>query len=379
VSFSVDGHPVGTGTTAADGVATCAYLVAVDAALGDTPISAAYAGSPALDPSSDKATLTINDIPIRPGLTIVPDHVKAGEKVTAIYRDEDLNDLTASTRFTIAYGAAGAWGVGADPDNVYTSARAGSWRVTAIYGSQTAAATLTVDPNDTLTPTSVTIAPVEAWMTTAQTLTYTVTAKDPFGNPWLASPEPGDWELDGVEGAFDDACLFTPSAPSVGRVRCTVNGVLSNWADLMVTDVGGPGPFLAWDKDTFRFYLCANPMDPQTGLAITGSGTYDIGGELVGVTVAASSSTNVTVTVSNATIQNSLRVLWYLRSGKLLRSYSYSSLNGAAASTWVYNGGVTTTPLGAKAGFWGPAHLLDAYTAGPPAEWGRVRGYCVPQ
>ena len=315
--------------TGADGVATCAYLVPVGAPLGDVPTGAAYAGSADRDASSDDATLTINDVPVRAGLTIVPDHVRAGEKVTAIYRDADLNDLTARTRFTISYGAGGAWDVGSDPDNVYTSARAGSWRVTAVYGAQTAAATLTVDPNATLTPMSVSIAPGEAWMTTAQTLTYTVTAKDPFGNPWSASPEPGDWELDEVAGAFDDACLLTPSAPSVGRLRCTVNGVLSNWADLMVIDPTGPGPFLAWDKDTCRFYLCANPTDPQT-LEITGSGAYDVGGQWVVVTVARG-----TRRTDGDCEQRHVGQLAVVPAEELLRSYGYSSLNGAAASTWI--------------------------------------------
>lgn len=42
-------------------------------------------------------------------------------------------------------------------------------------------------------------------------------------------------------------------------------------------------------------------------------------------------------------------------------------------------GGKTTTPLGTKTGFRAPAHYVDEYEAGPPAEWGSVAGYSVPQ
>lgn len=86
-----------------------------------------------------------------------------------------------------------------------------------------------MDANSTLPPISVGITRLEAWITTAQTQTYIVTATDPLGNAWAANPAPGEWDLDGVAGAFDGACPFTPASAGVGRVRCWVNGVAGNW------------------------------------------------------------------------------------------------------------------------------------------------------
>lgn len=112
----------------------------------------------------------------------------------------------------------------------------------------------------------------------------------------------------------------------------------------MVTEITGPGPFVVWDKGTFAFYLCAAPMYPQTGLPFAGSGSYDTGGRVVDAAVARRSSTDVTVSVS---------VVWYLRGNRLLKSYSYTSIDGAAPSTWTYASDNTFAPTGTQTGFRG--------------------------
>ena len=183
--------------------------------------------------------------------------------------------------------------------------------------------------------------PARAWITTAQTQTYIVTATDPLGNAWAANPAPGEWDLDGVAGAFDGACLH-PSFRRRWARALLGQRRRRQLAELMVTEITGPGPFVVWDKGTFAFYLCAAPMYPQTGLPFAGSGSYDTGGRVVDAAVARRSSTDVTVSVS---------VVWYLRGNRLLKSYSYTSIDGAAPSTWTYASDNTFAPTGTQTGF----------------------------
>ena len=98
--------------------------------------------------------------------------------------------------------------------------------------------------------------------------------------PTKSAPTSAAWLLEGLTGLVDNAWTFTPEAVGVGRVRCVVNGVTSNWAEVSVAS-GGPGRYVAWDKDSQGFYLCGDPGDPQTGLPITASGSYNVAGELV--------------------------------------------------------------------------------------------------
>jgi len=83
--------------------------------------------------------------------------------------------------------------------------------------------------------------------------------------------------------------------------------------------------------------------------------------------------------ITNAGVTNSLRVLWYLRSGSLLRSYSYSTVNGSPTALWAYTSGSTSTATGIKTGYYAPVHHLAGYTAGPPAAWSKVTCYTVQQ
>ncbi len=87
------------------------------------------------------------------------------------------------TAYTITTGAGGMW-VG----NVYTSANAGAWTVTATYQTKSATAALTVDR---AAVDHIALSPASATRTAGTTVTYTTTAYDMFSNSWDVTTDPG--------------------------------------------------------------------------------------------------------------------------------------------------------------------------------------------
>jgi len=281
-----------------------------------------------------------------------PDDIAAGETSTAKVMGGG-EDLTDRATVYIQYGAGGSWN-----NNVYTSAKAGTWTVTAVYGSLSATTQLTVNPG---AATSLTLSPKTASITTAQTQTYTVVATDAQGNTWTPDVLDITWAEDGA-GGFGGTMTYTP-APGGGAetvtITATVGTKTSDPATLNVVAVGGPTPLvLAWDKDTRMFYLCDDAGNPAAGIPLA-VGANTVGG--VTVTVTQASSTDLTATVTNgAAPPNSLRVLWYLRNGALDKCYSYSTISGTT-HTAVYSAGRTSVDgRRAQVGFVGLAHNLNA-------------------
>lgn len=111
------------------------------------------------------------------------------------YDDHDNDwDVTASGAYTISPDAGGSW-----TGNVYTSEAAGTWTVTGSYSGQSDSASLVVD-NTSLVHVSLT--PETAHLLTGQSISYTLTAYNAYGDEWSVTTsgtytiEPGaggDW------------------------------------------------------------------------------------------------------------------------------------------------------------------------------------------
>lgn len=349
LAFSVDGTAAGTAITDSLGVARLNYSIT---SVGVKPISVTFAADTTYAGATGTATL-VATYPQPTKITIAPRPpaaITAGASQAFTVTGDNGADLTGSCSFQVSAGAGGSWA-----GNVYTSSRAGTWTITAIYGALTDSTTLTVNHGPAAT---VTVTPVTNTITTAQTQAYAVACQDAYGNAWTPALAAGAWTEDGA-GGFTDGTTYTPAAGDAGKavhVSCTVDGTSSNTATLNVTAAGGPGLVLAWDWHTQVFYLCANPAQPQSGTPITASGTY--GG--VTVTLSVLSSTHKSVTVTNAGLPtNSLRVRWYLRGGAVYLAYGYSTI-GTTSHTSTFNGTRTLVDTTYFDGFWGMAHTLDA-------------------
>jgi len=239
-------------------------------------------------------------------------------------------------------------------------------------GALTARAALIVRPGPAV---RVLVAPATATITTAQTQQYTVTCWDALGNNWVATVPDSDWIHSGAGGFSSGDQTYTPAAADAGStvsIRCQVDGTASNTASLKVTGPSGAGPVLAWDKDTRAFYLCANPADPQTGLPVPATGSYDIGGQQVDVTVKAYGSYDMMASITNVSASgpNSLRVRFSTRSGAVMRAYEYSTI-GSVTKTASFYGSSTYVDGAYRPGFWGLTHTVSGYST-PPPMWSTV-------
>jgi len=314
-------------------------------------------------PAVGQGTLTVRSVPTSITLTLSDYDILAGETTTATVVDQNGQDITDLCMLSIESGAGGAWGVAPDT-NVYTSERAGTWAVTAIYGSLVSSADLTVDPAAAV---SLELDPVTATINSGDAVTYAVEATDGFGNTW--SPSTVTWNENGAGSFGVGDNTYTSTALDAGNVVTVTAtlGAASDVATISVNPLDGPGLILAWDKDTRNFYLCANPANPQTGRLVDVTKVYDVTGDDDGdldvPVVVSGTATNRSVSVTIAGVTNSLQVRYYLRSGALLYVYMYSRI-GTTLQTATYRGplyGDQTFVDGEyKDGFWGLIHTLDA-------------------
>ncbi len=361
VAISVDGAAVGSPVTDTNGWARINYAIAQDA--GTYDIDAEFSGVFNYAATSGMGTLTVTaPAPTSITLTMAPNPVTAGAPSTATVMGNNGVDYSALATCYIQYGAGGSWA-----GNVYTSAKAGTWTVTAVYGSLAATDTLTVNHGAVAT---VTLSPANASITTDQTQTYTAQATDAQGNSWVPTISTVQWAGDGpirFGSPPSDQVVYQPAAADGGTtvwIEVQVDGapVWSNRAylDVISSGSGGTPLILAWDKDTATFYLCSDAANPQTGTALA-MGNNTVGGITVTVAKTGSSSTDLFATVTNAGAPtNSLRVRWYLRNGAVDKCYSYSTISGTT-HTAVYSLGRTSIDGGrSQVGFFGLAHNLNA-------------------
>ncbi|MEN6547449.1 MAG: Ig-like domain repeat protein [Armatimonadia bacterium] len=355
VAFSVAGTAVASATTDAAGVAAVPYGPLT---IGNKTITAKFSGVSPYKATTGTGALTVAAAaPTAITLTLEKPagtpvtNVVSGEAVTCKVLGDNGENLTGSCTYYAQYGAGGSWSTVA-PRNIYTSAKAGTRNITAVYNTLTDSAPLTVAAG---AATAVTLTPETATVNVGDAQAYVVTATDAAGN--VSTPAAADitWSED---GAGDIAgYTYTAVAGDAGKavtITATVGGVTSADATLNVNATAGAGTILAWDKDTRKFYLCSNATNPQTGTEITGSGTYD------GVPVVVSGTgTNVTVTAAGA----SLRVTWYLRSGSLYRAYQYSNNTSAGSKTATFDGTRTLVNGTWKSGFYGLTHTISGGSA----------------
>jgi len=349
IDFTV-GAWSGSAVTDSLGLARVSYTIA---ALGNTDILAEFGGSGTSGPSSDTATLTgLPALPTSIVLSLDTNPVVAGGTTTATVVDNNGVDVTADCALSVAGGGGGGWVA-----NVYTTQNAGTWMVSATYGALSDAVPLAVLHDEAAT---VAVTPKSSAITMAQTQLYAVTATDAQGNTW--TPDPADilWTEDGAGGFGATDNTYTPAAGDEGNtvnITATVDSA-SDSATLMVY-ANGPGLVLAWDRTDQRFYLCADPSDPATGTAIPSTnGTHVVNG--VTCTVSGASGNRMVVVQNSLGFTNSLRVRWYMRSGRVYSAYMYSTIGAQNRTAFYATNGTTYVDGQYKAGFWGIAHTLDA-------------------
>lgn len=139
--------------------------------------------------------------------------------------DADTNDwdVTASGTYTITPDAGGSWA-----GNVYTTEIAGTWTVTGSYSGQSDTASLTVNHASL---DHVDLTPATATRLAGQSISYTLTAYDVYGNDWdvtVSAPYtieqgaggswtgnvyttevPGTWTVTGTYGSQSDTATLT--------------------------------------------------------------------------------------------------------------------------------------------------------------------------
>ncbi|MBN1217463.1 MAG: FG-GAP repeat protein [Anaerolineae bacterium] len=155
--------------------------------------------------------------------------VKAGDTMTYTVTATDAYgnnwDATGSTTFTITPSASGSWS-----DNVYTSAAAGTWTVTGTYQSVNDTASLTVEHADEAA--SLEITPASETVKAGNTMTYTVTATDAYGNPWNVTSS-AEYTITLAAGGTWNDNVYTGEVVGTWTVTGTYQSV-SNTASLTV-------------------------------------------------------------------------------------------------------------------------------------------------
>ncbi len=219
-----------------DATAEAAY--AIEAGAGGTWTANTYTSQFAgtwsvtatVGPISDTAALTVTLGPIAAvGLTPDPHTMAAGETVTytVVASDTAGNswDATAGATFAIDAGAGGTWAA-----NAYTGEFAGTWTVTATVSSLTETATLTV----THAPvTAIALTPEAHTVTAGESVTYTVTAVDSYGNGWDTTAE-ATFAIEAGAGGTWMSGTYTSEVSGTWAVTATVD-TLTDTATLTVT------------------------------------------------------------------------------------------------------------------------------------------------
>jgi uncharacterized repeat protein (TIGR01451 family) len=155
--------------------------------------------NPFTTPELHKVTVYYTSLPATLIITPDPETISAGEMVTYTASVDDSShtwDVTAETTFSIEAGASGSC-VG----NVCTGQVAGDWMVTGEYDGLTDTAGLTIEH---ATAVSIAITPPEETVMAGESVTYTVTAEDDYGNTWDATAETAFSIETGAGGSWTD-------------------------------------------------------------------------------------------------------------------------------------------------------------------------------
>ncbi len=164
--------------------------------------------------------------------------ITAGSKQTYTATADDSFgnswDVSSSTQWFVSYGSGGTWS-----GSTFTSAKAGTFTVTAVYtaiyegtyeGTFVAQASLTVNPS---TAISITLSPKTPSVSAGNSVTFTATAQDSFGNIWDVT-NLTNWQIDANAGGSWSNNVYTSAKVGTWIVTGTYLGY-SDTASLTVT------------------------------------------------------------------------------------------------------------------------------------------------
>ncbi len=149
---------------------------------------------------TDSASLTVNhglttSIVISPKTATLTAGASKSFTVNAFDSYGNNWDVTSLITWRISSGAGGSWN-----GNTYTSAKANTWTITASLGTFSDTASLTVTP---AAAASILISPKNSAEIAGQSLTFTATASDAYGNSWDVSSA-AKWSISsGAEGSWN--------------------------------------------------------------------------------------------------------------------------------------------------------------------------------
>ena len=381
-----------TWTISSDAGGSWTSNVYTSAVAGSWEVTGTYQGL------SDYGYLTVNHAPaIR--LTISPSSATittgSTEAYTATATDSYGNswDATSSTLWQIGAGAGGSWS-----GNVYTSLNAGTWQISGyITGLNnqviSATASLTVNHGAAV---SIVVTPSSASIIAGQYETFTATAYDSNGNPFVVSTlttwtidagaagtwagstytsnTAGTWIVTGTyEGLTSTATLAVTHAPaasitigtssnpviagSTATFTATASDVYGNLWDVTASTVWSidPGAAGSWSGNTYTSQLAGvwsvkgtyGSLSDSIYLMVNHASMVSISVTPAGATVAAGSNEVYSVTAYD-TFGNS----WDVTSSAQL------SVSSGAGGTWSSN---TYTP--AIAGAWIITAVVPGFSA----------------
>ena len=218
-SETYDGRAV-TFVTIADGSATADFYY-YDEKAGTCTISVW-----ATDVLGDSKPLTVGAASLD-HITMSPDSktVTAGESVTYAAQAFDkfgnsLRDVSDSTAWSIESGAGGSWS-----ENVYTSAKVGTWTVTGTHSekSDTASLTVTVAVLD-----HIVVSPKSVSVVAGLTQAFTAEAFDAYGNSLNDTTATTSWSIDSEAGGSWSGNVYTSEK---AKTSWTVTGTCSGKSD----------------------------------------------------------------------------------------------------------------------------------------------------
>ena len=210
----------------------------------------------------------------------------SNEAFTALAVDAYNNtwDATAGTVWVADSGAEGSW-----PTNVYTSAKAGVWKITGVYSGLSNTSFLTVNHGSAL---SVTVSPASSTLIAGSSQTFTATASDSNGNQWDVT-DSTNWNIDAGAGGFWLGNTYTSNNVGNWTITGTYYG-LSSTAALTVNHSFAVNITVGPNSDT----IIAGSQEPFTSTAsdfygntwnVTASTTWSIdsgaGGSLSGTSI----------------------------------------------------------------------------------------------
>jgi hypothetical protein len=218
-------------------------------------------------------------------------------------------DVTSSTSWSISSGAGGFWS-----GNVYTSAKAGSYKVTGVYGGKSADVVLTV--THAAVVSGVAISPAGSSVVAGLSRAYSATASDVYGNTWdvtglvdwsissgaggcwsnnvYTSAKPGSYKVTGVYGGKSADATLTVNPSGLDHFVVNTVGAQTAGApfSLTVTAVDAYG-------NTVSSYTGTNTLSVSTGtISPTSTGAFS-NGVWTGMVTVTTAGSGVTITATD--------------------------------------------------------------------------------